>query len=275
MIFYIEDNHIFGKHEDYKKYMKDFSFYEFTLDELGLPTAEKLLEKILDLEKEVGLHNWKTKNFEFDDYKGFSLTYNKNYVGDQGVFNQTLGTKTMTQVYGIAGEKNLPTVFKDTYYDTYGFRHIHPTVKKHFGDIFDKFNCGIARSRVSYFYPNQTKLPDTSGIHVDELPLFLLRLNIPLKTNSNHVLKSEGTDNYGNTLKFEKHLEVGKAYIWNTIIPHQVTVKEETTDSEPRIHLVLGLTPWLVYNETPDEWVPSPNYKIPLKEIVENKLFLK
>jgi len=275
MITYIENDHLFVQNNDYEKYMKDFLFYEFTLEELGLPSAEIMLKNVLELEKEIGLYNWTTKNFEFDDYKGFSLTYNKNYIGDQGPYNQTMGTKKMTQIYGVEKEKDLPVVAKHTYYDTFGFRHVHPIVKKYFNNLFNKFNCGISRSRVSYFYPHKTKLPDISGIHVDELPLYLLRINIPLKTNSNHILKAEGKDKYGNTLSIEKHLEVGKAYIWNTIIPHQVTVKEETTDNESRIHLVLGITPWLDYNEVNDEWTFNSNYKKSLKEIVENKLFLK
>lgn len=275
MIDYIESNCLFSSNNDYNEYLAGFLFYEFTLEELGLPSAETMLENVLQLEKEVGLYNWTTKNFEFDDYKGFSLTYNKDYIGDQGPYNQTMGTKDMTQVYGSIKEKNLSSIIKNTYYDTFGFRYIHPVVNKYVGNLFDKFNCGVARSRVSYFYPHKTKLPDTSGIHVDELPLYLLRINIPLKTNNNHILKAEGEDVYGNKLSIEKHLEVGKAYIWNTIIPHQVTVKEETSDTEPRIHLVIGLTPWLDYNEQTDEWEFNSNYKKPLVEIVKNKLFIK
>lgn len=275
MIAHIQNNCLFVPDNKYNEYMKDFLFYEFTLEELGLPSAETMLENILQLEKEVGLYNWTTKNFEFDDYKGFSLTYNKDYIGDRGPYNQTMGTKEMTQVYRIKNEENFPNIIKNTYYDTFGFRHVHPVVSKYFSDLFAKFNCGLSRSRVSYFYPHLTKLPDTSGIHVDELPLYLLRVNIPLKTNNNHILKVDGEDAYGNKLSFEKHLEVGKAYIWNTIIPHQVTVKEETTDTEPRIHLVLGLTPWLDYNEPNDEWTFNSNYKKSLKEIVEKKLFIK
>lgn len=275
MITYIQDNQLFVEKNNYSKYMEDFLFYEFTLEELGLPSANTMLKSVLELEKEVGLYNWTTKNFEFDDYKGFSLTYNKDYVGSQGPYNQTMGTKEMSQVYGSEKENSSTILGKHTYYDTFGFRHIHSNVKQYFSNLFNKFNCGIARSRVSYFYPHKTKLPDTSGIHVDELPLYLLRINIPLKTNSNHILKVNGADNYGNKLSIEKHLEVGKAYIWNTIIPHQVTVKEETIDTEPRIHMVLGITPWLDYDEVNDEWSFNSNYKKSLKEIVENKLFLK
>lgn len=275
MINYIEDNQLFETNNDYKKYMHDFLFYEFTLQELGLPSAELMLKNVLNLQNEVGLYNWITQNFEFDDYKGFSLTYNKDYIGDQGPFNQTIGSKIMNQVYGLRGEKKKPAIIKDTYYDTFGFKNIHPVVSKYFNCLFEQLNCGLSRSRVSYFYPHKTKLPDTSGIHIDELPLYLLRLNIPLKTNSNHILKVEGKDRYDNKLSLEKHLEVGKAYIWNTIIPHQITVKEETTDTEPRIHLVIGLTPWLNYNELNDEWHFNSNYKKSLKDIVQNKLFVK
>jgi hypothetical protein len=266
---------IFGTEEDFRNYLENFLFFEFSLEDLNLPEAGFLLEKASNIEKQIGLHNWTTKNFEFDDYKGFSLTYNKDYVGDQEIFNQTLGTKSSTQVYGVEKEKEKINIVKNTYYDTLAFRHTHPVIKKEFNELFNNFNCGISRSRISYFYPHKTKLPDASGIHIDELPFFLLRVNIPLKTNSNHILKINGNDGFGNTLQLEKHLEVGKAYIWNTKIPHQVTIKEETADKEPRIHIVLGITPWLNYHENFDFWTINSNFKIPMKDYVSKKMFIK
>jgi hypothetical protein len=55
MITYIENDHLFVQNNDYEKYMKDFLFYEFTLEELGLPSAEIMLKNVLELEKEIGL----------------------------------------------------------------------------------------------------------------------------------------------------------------------------------------------------------------------------
>ncbi len=37
MITYIEDNCLFLPNNDYNEYMTGFLFYEFTLEELGLP----------------------------------------------------------------------------------------------------------------------------------------------------------------------------------------------------------------------------------------------
>lgn len=268
------EKYIFKNTDSYKKYMDDFTFYEFSLEELGLPSAEELLKNTKDIEKEIGLYDWTTSKNSYNDYKGFSLTYNKNYIGEKNIFSQTLGGSITSQVYGYSKEDNPNKVVKNTYYDTFAFNQIHPLIYKKYNKLFNKIKGTISRSRVSYLYPQNIKLPDSSGIHVDEWPFHLMRLNIPLKTNENHILKSFGKDPLGNLLDIEKHLEVGKCYIWNTKIPHQVTVRNETNDLEPRIHIVLGIMPWFYYDDSSHSYFPNENYKKPMKEIVEKKLFI-
>ena len=271
---YIEKNNLLDK-DSYKKYMEDFTFYEFELEELGLPSAEELLQSTLDVEKEIGLYDWTTLKHSYNDYRGFSLTYNKNYVGEKDVYSQTLGSKITSQIYGFSNEDKPVEVVKNTYYDTLAFNQIQPLIYKKFGKLFNKINCAVARSRISYLYPAYTKLPDTAGIHVDEWPFYLMRINIPLKTNENHILQSLGEDPLGNSLHFEKHLEVGKCYIWNTKIPHQVTICNETDDPEPRIHIVLGVVPWFNFDNETNSYIPNENYKKPIKQIVEERLFIQ
>lgn len=261
--------------QSYGNLMKDFTFYEFSLEELGLPSAEQLLQATLELEETIGLYNWETSKASYDDYRGFSLTYNKNYVGDKTtVFDQTLGSKVTSQVYGWNKETNPIKEVKNTYYDTYAFKDIHPLIQEKYSALFNRINGTIARSRVSYLYPATIALPDSSGVHVDEWPFHLMRINIPLQTTTNHVLQTFGKDPLGNELTIEKHLEVGKCYIWNTKIPHQVTIKEETRDTKPRIHMVLGIIPYFTFNEELNSYVPNSNFKKPMREIVENRLFL-
>lgn len=260
--------------KSYSKYMEGFDFYEFKLEELGLPSAEELLQRTLELEKEIGLHNWETSKNSYDDYKGFSLTYNKNYVGDKSIYDQTLGSKITSQVYGYQNEVNPIDHVKNTYYDTYAFKDIDLKIYQKYKNLFNKIYGTISRSRVSYLYPSNITLPDNLGLHVDEWPFYLLRLNIPLQTNENHVLQTFGEDPLGNSLNIEKHLEVGKCYIWNTKIPHQVTIKTETDDTTPRIHIVLGVIPWFDFDENSNSYIPNKNFKKPMAEIVNQKLFL-
>ena len=44
---------------------------------------------------------------------------------------------------------------------------------------------------------------------------------------------------------------------------------------EPRINVVLGLTPWLNYDTTTDKYTKNEYFGTPIKEIVEQKLFVK
>ena len=71
------------------------------------------------------------------------------------------------------------------------------------------------------------------------------------------------------------HLEVGKAYIWNTRKPHRPAFIKKVEMKEPRINIVLGLTPWLNYDEKNDKYSKNKYFGKPIKEIVEEKLWLK
>ena len=94
----------------------------------------------------------------------------------------------------------------------------------------------------------------------------LLRVNIPLQTSDEYVMQWKD-----NTYK----LEVGKAYLWNTRIKHRPTITRKVETKEPRINLVIGLTPWLTYDPEMDKYSKNELFGKSIKEIVENKLFVK
>ena len=48
------------------------------------------------------------------------------------------------------------------------------------------------------------------------------------------------------------HLSVGNIYTWDTNLPHRVYSTKKT--ELKRIHLVLGFSPWLDYNEDDDSF---------------------
>ena len=70
-------------------------------------------------------------------------------------------------------------------------------------------------------------------------------------------------------------LEVGKAYLWNTRVEHRAAVIKKVETKEPRINLVMGLTPWLEYDSITDTYNKGKYFGKPIKEIVEEKLFVK
>ena len=71
------------------------------------------------------------------------------------------------------------------------------------------------------------------------------------------------------------HLELGKAYLWNTRRPHRPAVFKKVETKEPRINIVMGLTPWLDYDKTTDTYSKGKYFGKPVREIVEERLFVK
>lgn len=266
---------VFDKPYSLKDALKDLTFYEFTLEELGLPPADVLLNQVKIIEQQVGLQNWVNQTKTSRDYKGFSLTYNPNYQDNiDSIYHQTLGSAQLTQNFSRQQQTDISV--KDTYYDTYAFRKIPPLIKEHLGTFIDSFTFSIFRSRIAYFSPFFPNLGKDESWHKDESPYQLLRINIPLQTASEHVIDIDGDDGHGNNFSLlGKHLEIGKAYLWNTRIPHRIYINKKSQSTNPRIHVVLGLAPWIKYNEDTDSYEESEHYGKPIKEIVEAKLFLK
>ena len=272
IIGYLTKNGVFSKHLEQAS-LQDFLFKEFTLDELGLPPANELLTATLAIRDKVGLRGWITNGVESTNYKGFSLTYNPDFHDrDTSIYHQTWGSKFLKQGFGrINGIGDFSSI-RNTYYDTYAFRKIPDVVNEHLGNLFSHFYCPLLRSRAAFFTP--TLVPRLlDGWHVDEPPTHMFRMNIPLQTSEEHVLEINSSDEHGNTLMMKKHLEVGKVYVWNTRIPHRVTITKPCTTE--RIHLVLGFGTWINYNNATDTFSKSKLYGLTLKTIIEEKMFLK
>jgi hypothetical protein len=258
-----------------KNSLNDFSFYEFSMDELGLPSPQELLNSVLNIKNTVGIKGWMSNGVESQSYRGFSLTYNPDFHdSESSIYHQTWGSSNLLQSYGREkGLGNFSSI-RNTYYDTYAFRNQAPVIEAELGYLFNHFSCPLLRSRVAFLRLHRY-LNANDGWHVDEPPYHMFRINIPLQTTQEHILEINGKDGHGNYMQATKHLEVGKAYIWNTRIPHRVNVKSSHSDHMDRIHLVLGFGTWIDYNKDKDEFSKSNLYGLSLKTIVEEKLFLK
>jgi hypothetical protein len=220
----------------------DKQFFEFDLKDFNLPSAQELLDMTLATERELGrLQGWRSNYKESEIYKGFSMTYNPA-VGDDAF--QTFGDPRLTQNFSRAEGTGNITELKNSYHDTYRFSKVHPVVEKHYKPLMDCLTMQMTRSRVSYIFPANDGI-HSFNYHRDEFPFQNLRVNIPLQSDPSYVLEIKGTDEYGNSLEHEQHLEVGKFYVWNTRIPHRVYAKTKPTTQKPRIHIVLGLMPWI------------------------------
>lgn len=261
---------------DLSESLKNFTFHEFTLEELGLPSAEEILQKISHIKELVGTQGWMNKDTESKVYKGFSLTYNPDFLDqDASLFHQTWGSKFLNQNFARRYGLGDHTQTKNTYYDSYAFRKIHPIIEENLGSFLKRFRFSLLRSRVAYYYGYGENPKKTTIMHVDEFPYELLRVNIPLQTSEEYVLDIIGNDDHKNSLNIlNKHLEVGKAYLWNTRIPHRICLSKYARSRNPRIHLVLGFSPWFDYIEENDSFIKNAFFGRSIKEIVESKLFM-
>jgi hypothetical protein len=214
---------------------------------------ERLKQSVLDIVRERGFGGWRHKDGESLTYGGFSLTYNPDHQDDLDPHVSTIGTPKNARSEFFWNATARHEHLKHSYFDTYGFRSRTPASQTgYLGEFIDSFTRPMVRSRVGII-PGENVNPDDKtyqekeGWHRDEPVFENLRINIPLQTDENYAFQMEGEEPY--------HLEVGKAYTWDTNKPHRVFARGRTTTM--RIHLVLGFSPWFDYDAATDTWMPN------------------
>ena len=248
----------------YEEKLED-NFLEFTLEELGMPSAEELYDKTLKIADEIGgIRGWRKGDFESEKYKGFSICMNEK--GDDYLQSPyaSLGHPELNWTYSRTSNPNPPWETDiDTYYDTYGLSTVHPIVKKHYNTFLECVDLPPTRSRVMWGYPSHEQ-----GWHVDEVLWCAIRFNIPLVTEPSYVLEIDGADEYDNSLTITKHLEVGKVYMWNTRIKHRVI--DTGGAKKPRVHIVAAFIPW--FEKDNNGWKPNKYFGIQPLDMIKSKM---
>ena len=245
------------------------NFFEYNLSDFGLPSAAEILEDVNKIVNEIGgVRGWRAKGKESNVHKGFSLVYNPEI--EMTAFG-TLGDYRLTQNFSRSVNVGGIDTLRNSYHDSYAFSEVHPVVKKHLR-ILNHLNMQLTRSRCAFIYTDKKEEYELRA-HKDEFPYQNLRINIPLQTCPEFVMEIRDQDEYGNSLNMIKHLEVGKLYVWNTRIPHSVYAAEKPSSDLPRIHLVLGLMPWINING--DEITKSEFFGIHPFKLLEDGLVFK
>ena len=261
---FTELNKKYNAFDFYKEKLED-NFLEFTLEELGMPSAKWLYEQTLKISNDIGgIKGWQKNNKETEKYKGFSICINPN--GDEHLQSPyaSLGHPELNWTFGRASNPNPPWKDdRDTYYDTYGLSTVHPIVKKHYNTFLECVDLPPTRSRVMWGYPSHEQ-----GWHVDEVLWCAIRFNIPLVTEPSYVLEIDGADEYDNSLTITKHLEVGKVYMWNTRIKHRVI--DTGGAKKPRVHIVAAFIPWFEKNN--NDWKPNKYFGIQPLDMIKSKM---
>ena len=115
-------NEVISYFQKEDKKQDNFSWNEYTLEELGLPPADQILTGVKKIENIVGLTSWRTKHQTHQKYKGFGLTYNPTFFDkSENRYGQVWGSPLLDQYYGIDKGQGDHTQLENTYYDTFWF----------------------------------------------------------------------------------------------------------------------------------------------------------
>ena len=229
---------------------------------------KKLTEDTVSALDTIGFHSWATSTYGNNNqkYGGLSFVYNPNHIDSVVNEASTLGTPK-APARDFFDYKNIKNI-KNSYLDTYGFTE--PTKLANYGYIKEFLTRGqrtLIRSRLGVIKAGiQNVFYDHYAWHVDESIYLNLRLNIPITTEPNYLFQIKNEEPY--------HLDIGegKAYSWNTAIPHRVFHKGTTT--KDRINFVLGYSPWFDFDKENRCWVENDFYgKHPFQMLLDGEIF--
>lgn len=145
---------------------------------------------------------------------------------------------------------------RHTYNDTYAFVcRTALALQPNFREMLSTFQRTIVRSRVSILDGSHQELRHPmASWHTDE-PVFInLRVNVPVATTAHHVIQSLKP---GVKTEITQHpLTTGTALIYDTQKIH----RPFSTDTEQRINVIIGVSPWFDFCERTQRWISNEYY---------------
>lgn len=202
---------------------------------------------------------------------GCSLTYNPNHPREQwiaGSFGHPRYQQFSAFDYFAKPEKDLPTCERDDYLDGLGFTELLPELRACpiLTDLLSSFQHPVVRATLRIIDGSEAwpVIDNDGGMHKDEDPSKLLRLNICLSTNEHFGLQYRGE----NPIK----MTPGQNLVVNTDRDHRAWVGARSPIQ--RTHIILCLTPWLKRED--ERWVPNQYFgKIHPYDMVRQNLILR
>lgn len=172
--------------------------------------------------------------------------------------------------YYKAPEKESASAPRDDYLDSLGFRRLLPEIQglPVLMGLLESFRMPVVRCTVrvidgSKAWPSGD---DEGGMHCDDSPFEVMRVNVCIT----------GSDDFG--LQYSGHPPIvmmpGEHLIVNSDADHRAWVRQRSTVQ--RVHLVIGLLPWLNYDRTSDAWEVNEYFgKVHPYELVRRNLVLR
>jgi hypothetical protein len=211
--------------------------------------AGSIHKEINQLYKEVVAVSWQSQ--ESLNIYGLSLTYNPQHQPidwKSKSFGNSRYRKFSSYEYYKAVNADTANQIKDDYLDGLGFRKILPQVKayKNLYSLLSNFKFPIVRctSRTingALCYPTQA---GDGGLHTDDSPFEILRVNVSITNNGDFGLQ------YGCAEPI--FTKPGDNLVVNTDVRHRAYIRQH--NDFLRTNLVIGITPWLDYDQEKDSW---------------------
>lgn len=210
---------------------------------------KEILREVNELYREVGAVTWASQ--PSINLYGLSLNYNPDHTRGtwkSGSFGNIRYQSYSSYEYYKAVNADKINRVKGDYLDSLGFRANLPEIssKRHLNELFGRFKVPVIRSTARTLNGSLCfkTIPGDGGLHVDDSPFEVLRLNICLSNNGF----------FG--LQYMDHqpifTEPGGNLVINTDIPHRAYIKDSCNFL--RTNLIIGVTPWLNYDKQMDAW---------------------
>jgi len=228
---------------------------------------------IQEAKNKYGDWGWLSENDpkgEQKPYSGFGLTWNPNHNLDLPEHQSVLGSPDRNQfTYDVSKKGTDGKRYgsgKNDYVDTLGLNV--RTQASNFGaigEVLSNVKRTLVKSRISTIDGTQSSMRQDRPYHRDANVFTGTRVNIPIDTALPYVFDIQ-------TLPEPVHLQVGKAYSFDTSTLHRVISMRPC--SEPRTHIVINVSPWWDWNEQEECWQTNEFYgeMHPLEMIYEGHI---
>lgn len=225
------------------KYQPHLSVPNLTVD------PQALLREVYELYREVGAVSWQSQN-NLNLY-GLSLSYNPEHPKGEwkkASFGHPRYTTYSKYDYFKVVSADVENRVKGDYLDSLGFKLLLPEIeqKAALSNLFKSFKLPIVRVTArtingALTYPT---IPGDGGLHTDDSPFEVLRINLSLSNNGDF-----GLQYLDHPPIFTK---AGGNLVVNTDVKHRAFMAKQNDFN--RTNLIIGVTPWLNYNQERDEW---------------------
>lgn len=188
---------------------------------------------------------------------GLSLSYNPQAPKQewhQASFGHPRYQALNPTAYFTAPEQERERAVRGDYLDSLSFRRLLPELQAlpQLNALLARFRMPLVRCTLRMIDGTlaQPSLSQTGGMHCDDSPCEVLRVNVCITGSADFGLQYQG--------HAPTFLKPGEHRVINTDVPHRVWIGKRS--ALQRIHLVLGLAPWLDYDMAHDVWRPNAHW---------------